>query len=149
MSGGRATVARSRGEHVRQAGDITAVAPEGHALTDKLYVELKFYKNLEIQNFFVRQIGMLARFWEKTVEEADSYKRTPVLIAKQDRVPTLLLTTCGEYCPELEAFVMRPALLFKAKVATVYFAGSICTVYRLDDVLSLAYRKPSRRVRVC
>jgi hypothetical protein len=41
MSGGRATIHVKRGDKNRQAGDIAAVAPEGHQFTDVFFAECK------------------------------------------------------------------------------------------------------------
>jgi hypothetical protein len=89
MSGGRATV-HKHGD-VRQAGDITAVAPEGHKLTDSHYIECKFYKDLNFDGL-IKGSGKLLDFWEKTLLQATRYQRIPVLIAKQNMLPTLLIT---------------------------------------------------------
>ena len=92
MSGGRATVGRKAGkEHARHAGDISSTSPEGHALTDRWYVECKAYKDLDIVAAFVNGNGKLAKFWRETVEQATHYKRMPMLIAKQNITPTLVL----------------------------------------------------------
>ena len=92
MSGGRATVGRKGGkEHARHAGDISATSPEGHKLTDYWYVECKFYKDLDILAAFVNGNGKLAKFWRETVSQATHYKRLPMLIAKQNITPTLVL----------------------------------------------------------
>lgn len=140
MSGGRATVARKKGESLRQAGDIASVAPEGHQLTDKLYFELKFYRNLELTNFFIRQKGTLANFWNKTVEEAWSYDKSPVLIVKQDRIPSLLIASLGV----LDLYVPKPL----PSRAVVIFPRLICTVYQLDDVLSVPFKRKVKRIRM-
>src|SRR5687767_11847864 len=72
MSGGRATVrnksaaGRVRRTVVRQGGDIASVAPEGHALTDKFYVECKNYKQLALDRFLLLNTGNLAKFWKET-----------------------------------------------------------------------------------
>jgi len=84
MSGGRATVAKKAGRDIRQAGDITAVAPEGHALTDYYYIECKFYKNLNIDSFILDGKGQLAKFWYTTIIEAAKHHRQPILIAKEN-----------------------------------------------------------------
>lgn len=91
MSGGRATVGRKKGELLRVAGDICAVTPEGHFLTDKYYVECKFYKDLDIGSFFTKQKGKLASFWQECSAQAKHYKKEPMLIAKQNLIPTLIL----------------------------------------------------------
>lgn len=112
MSGGRATVARNRGESVRQAGDITAVAPEGHILTDKYYVECKFYKDLDILSFILNNKGKLAGFWKDTKREADRHgDRYPMLIAKQNNTPALFIVPFSDFSGRAvnidEAFIFK------------------------------------------
>lgn len=89
MSGGRATVAKGA---VRQAGDITAVAPEGHCLTNAFYLELKHLKKITLDSFLTGK-GELINIWNKTVLEAVKYDRIPVLIFRQNRWPTVWCTT--------------------------------------------------------
>lgn len=93
MSGGRATFARkTTGDSLsRQAGDICAVSPEGHVLTDNFYIELKHVKDLQIDRM-LEGIGTLWRYWDVAVAEAAHYKRSPMLIAKQNMMPPLVLT---------------------------------------------------------
>lgn len=94
MSGGRATLSARKGQELRrQAGDITAVAPEGHVLTDTYYVECKTYKDLAIDSFLVSNTGPLNKFWETTAREARKHKKHPLLIAKQNQMPALVLTS--------------------------------------------------------
>lgn len=97
MSGGRATVGRKRGKDLRHhAGDISAVAPEGHALTDEWYVECKFYRSLEIDNFCLgERNGRLYKFWKTTSREARSYGRRPMLIAKQNFKEAIVVVPRG------------------------------------------------------
>lgn len=90
MSGGRATVARQRGVDVRQAGDICAVAPEGHVLTDRWFVEVKHYKRLDLAKFLIG-LGILASFWRIASEQAALHGRVPMVIARQNLFPTLIL----------------------------------------------------------
>ncbi len=113
MSGGRATVAYKKGETLtRQAGDITATSPEGHALTDLFYFELKHYKDLQIDSFLIKGVGNLAKFWRDTVNHAQKYKRNPVLIAKQNNMPTLVISQPGTIsyfrCPILTQYTRSP-----------------------------------------
>lgn len=87
LSGGRATI-HKKGE-VRQAGDICAVAPEGHAFTDRYYLECKHYRNLLIDRFLIERKGPLEKFWKVACREAKKYHREPVLIAKQNNRPII------------------------------------------------------------
>lgn len=91
MSGGRATVAKKKGIDIRQAGDITCVAPEGHALTDLFFLECKFYRDLQIDSFILDNKGKLAEFWRIAVREAERHERRPMLIAKENRREPLII----------------------------------------------------------
>lgn len=131
MSGGRATVHRKKGDLHRQAGDICAVAPEGHVLTERYYFELKSYKSLQVAKFLMEGKGILAKFWVKTCEEAESYGRIPVLIAKQNRLPIMLITTPPDFSGLCLMFpddlVLRHSLSF-ANIPD-------CGVYQFEDVV--------------
>lgn len=90
MSGGRAS--RSVDALPRQAGDISAVAPEGHVLTDKFYIELKHLKDIELTSFILSRAGTLWREWQKACNQAKRFGRRPMMIVKQNSRPTLVLT---------------------------------------------------------
>lgn len=92
MSGGRATVSKRKGIDVRQTGDICAVSPEGHALTDYFFIECKHYKNLAIDSFFITQGGILHKFWDECRKKARNHDLNPMLIAKQNNKPAIVLT---------------------------------------------------------
>jgi len=90
MSGGRATVGRKKGkELVAQAGDLSAVHSSGQPFLDKFYCELKSYRDLQYANILTGN-GNLVKFWQSTVIEANNYRRHPMLIAKQNRLPVVV-----------------------------------------------------------
>lgn len=89
MSGGRATIAKGL---VRQAGDITAVAEEGHWLVHNFYLECKHLKNITLDSL-LKGKGELINIWNKTVLEAVKYNRIPVLIFRQNNWPICFCTT--------------------------------------------------------
>lgn len=92
MSGGRATVARRKGTNLaRQAGDITATAPEGHQLTDVFFIECKNVKTLGVTNFVYNRGSPIRGFWDVACEQADKHGREPMLIAKENHGITLVL----------------------------------------------------------
>lgn len=102
MSGGRATVAKGT---VRQSGDITAVAPEGHVLTDQFYVECKAYKELSI-DCLIKGKGPLIDFWKVAVREAAKYNKIPSLIFKQNNWPAMFCTSRkGVYLLKFNAYI--------------------------------------------
>jgi hypothetical protein len=95
MSGGRATVGRKTGTDLNhQAGDICAVHPEGHVLTNSLYFECKHLKRFTLDHLITgSNASPLTAIWKTTCKEAFHYMRIPVLIAKQNLMPVLLITT--------------------------------------------------------
>jgi hypothetical protein len=104
MSGGRATVAKKKevpidGEQkesdVRQSGDITSVSPEGHVLTDAFFIEVKHLKTLSMDLFFTKFAGPLRKAWDKAVKQAYSHDKWPMLIAKQNLRPAIVLVIKG------------------------------------------------------
>lgn len=102
MSGGRATVAKGK---VRQAGDITAVAPEGHILTDQFYLELKHYKELGL-DCLIKGKGTLIDIWRTTEKEAAKYGKIPSLIFKQNNWPSVFVTSRkGVYLLKFNAYI--------------------------------------------
>lgn len=95
VSGGRATVARKRGDIVRQMGDICAVSPEGHVLTDRFYMECKHYADLNFLGLLTGK-GKLVEFWHDTMRLATLHKKLPMLVAKQNRMlPVVGLCATG------------------------------------------------------
>jgi len=99
ISGGRATQRNKKGEQIRtQLGDICAVDPLGNGLTDKYFIELKHYKDLEISSFLLRGTGLLASFWLKASAEAAKYNRLPLLIARQNNYPIFVLLSAYDPC---------------------------------------------------
>lgn len=88
MSGGRATLL---GLAVRQAGDIAAVSTEGLPFTDRWFVECKHVRNLMLDRFCIEHSGTLWKFWEVACREAERHVKKPMLIARQNGWPALVL----------------------------------------------------------
>lgn len=94
MSGGRATVHRKRGVlNLSQVGDISAVAREGHWLTDRFAIECKSYKVLGIDSSLFKGKGLLLAFWNEIRGKAAYVGKQPLLIAKQNLFPVFLVTS--------------------------------------------------------
>ena len=97
MSGGRATIGRRKGDILAaQAGDITAIDPAGSVLTDRYFVECKFYKALDLEAFWEGR-GKLWKFWVKAQSEAKAHNKEPILIAKQNRTPVMVLVNVESF----------------------------------------------------
>ena len=93
MSGGRSTVKFKKGkQNVTQGGDLSALDPIGHAFLENFVIECKFYNDLDSASSLLRGYGRLLKFWRETNTDAKRCKKWPLLIAKQNRFPTLLVT---------------------------------------------------------
>lgn len=92
MSGGRATMFRG----VRQVGDLMAVSEEGVSLTARYFVECKFVKELDMLSFIAREAGHLYTYWGETVDQARIHKKWPLLIARQNRFPPIVLFSIND-----------------------------------------------------
>lgn len=92
MSGGRATVQSRKGiKNTNQAGDITCIDERGAWLTDLFCIESKFYKSLDLEASLLLGKGKLAAFWRSHYKVSKSVDRAPLLIARQNRTPTLVI----------------------------------------------------------
>lgn len=126
MSGGRATVGRTKGHDLnRQAGDICSVSPEGHVLTDRFYIEAKYYKNLDLGALIFGE-GKLVGFWLDTCRHARKYGKRPMLVARENRRPALMLLPVASLVP------LRPLAWFPI--------GEAFHSYLLADVLSTSFQ---------
>jgi hypothetical protein len=132
MSGGRATQRFAKGQSVKtQMGDISAVDPLGHQLTDRYYIECKAYNNLNLDRFILKGTGNLANFWETTCKEATKYHRQPMLIARQNQMPTFVM--------------VRFTLGFPAPfMALVYVdnEGQRCGILLLETMVGSGFKLP-------
>jgi hypothetical protein len=91
MSGGRATVSAAKSKllsHV--SGDLCATHPRGYGFIEKYYVECKYYKDLQYKTLVTSNVGLIAHFWEVAQMEAIANNKEPVLILKQNQMPTLV-----------------------------------------------------------
>lgn len=95
-SGSRSTVAFKRGKRLAaQAGDITCIHPRGEPFTNKFFCECKHYRDLNFQGLLAGK-GHLAEFWSEAKEQSNRYTKLPLMIAKQNRLPTVIcLSTEG------------------------------------------------------
>lgn len=106
MSGGRATFQLKRDIVNRaQAGDLTAISAEAFALCERHLVEVKHYKDLNFTALVTSGAGLLAGFWRATQKTAARLDKLPILIAKQNHYPTVVLcpVACGLFARAPEA----------------------------------------------
>lgn len=92
MSGGRATLQYKLGKKNKsQTGDLSSIDTLSQQFIDRFFIEIKFYKDLNIESGFIKATGLLKSFWDKLVKDALQAEKHPMLIARQNRLPTLLL----------------------------------------------------------
>ena len=134
MSGGRATFAQKKGKILaHHAGDITSTAPEGHALTAKMFIESKFYKKLDIEAFVLTGKGTLGGFWKVALREAKAHNREPLLIVRQNRTEELVVVRPNTLS---KIIAQKP----KGMVLRIKNAGVTAEVRYLSDVLACPFR---------
>jgi len=102
MSGGRATIRHRQGIKVRQGGDICAVSSEGFAFVDYWFVECKFVRRLNLESFLLSDQGDIAKFWRVALGQARRDKKEPMIIAKQNNGPILVVTRPGKLAKHTE-----------------------------------------------
>lgn len=135
MSGGRATVQFNAGKSVNltQSGDVSAIGREACDFCERTFVEIKHYRHLGIDRGLVCLTGTLYRFWNIACGEAIKYGKEPVLIARQNLFPTLLI-------------VCRDSMLFQGDPVLVSPRWG-ATFYLFDEVTEVARPRMVRRSR--
>lgn len=113
MSGGRSTVAFKKGNTLKeQAGDVSAIHPIGHQLTDRFMIEIKFYADLNFIGLLTGK-GNLVKFWQKASEQAAFYNKWPMMIAKQNVQPVIVCLSkegARELAIQLKCILCAPRL---------------------------------------
>jgi len=123
MSGGTATTRAKRGvKAAALAGDVSSIDIDSHWLVRNWYIEVKHYADLQILRGFTHNSGKLHRFWLRTVQEAAYYGKQPMLLAKQDRLPELLIVKRGQ---KIHGHYKTPILTVRAWEADIYLFKAV------------------------
>lgn len=134
MSGGRATVRGKKGKKAdSQLGDISCVHHSGSEFLEKLIIECKFVKDLNLKGAVFGK-GPLAKFWWTLAHLAQKHKRIPVLIAKQNNLPILLVMRPGDAAMVFAASSRHMKVAYHALDIQ---AGAPIAAYELADVLMM------------
>lgn len=93
LSGGRFTNQQKKGEKLGIAGDLMAAHPLAFEFLSNFVVECKHYADLGFRHYlFDRNTGsFLARVVEHTAAQAHATGLTWMVVARQNRLPTVLL----------------------------------------------------------
>ena len=132
MSGGRATIKHRAGKLTKsQAGDLSSLTRIGHPLLSKFFVECKFVKDLSIQGALISRKGLLASYWYVLEVEAAKHDKLPLMIAKENRSPTLL------FClPQSAKFLGAVSLLEVACFKRLSRKGTPVACFIFDEFLA-------------
>jgi hypothetical protein len=91
-SGATATIGKKKGEiNPYQCGDLCAVSPDCYNFAEKIYVEIKSYKQLNITNFIFNRPSILEKFWKIALQESKDYNKEPIIVAKENNFPELII----------------------------------------------------------
>jgi hypothetical protein len=138
LSGGRATVGRKTGKEMAHvAGDLCAVRPEGYAFAAKWFMELKSYKDLQVERFILEHRGTLWDFWQKARKEAVSHKKLPLMFLHQNQLKTFVLIDLLD-CVEFENSMI---------LAQVPAGDHIACFLSYDDLIKYERLKGKPKVR--
>lgn len=91
-SGSVATNRKFNGLQANQTGDITSVDPTGTPLTSKYFLELKHYRDLQLDSlvYGTPKNDSLVEFWNKAKEDAEFFHKRPIIIARQNNKKDLI-----------------------------------------------------------
>lgn len=136
MSGGRATLRQRAGEANRtQVGDIGAIDALGEKLLLRYaIIECKFHRNMDFVLAVTRQRGRLWRWWNIERAKAEVAAREPILIARENHTPPLLITTG----PVIKRLRLK---LYADPLYCLYRWPDAPSVYLFDEVVP---RLPSK-----
>lgn len=98
MSGGRATIQLRRGIINRaQAGDVSAIDSAGERLTDLFILECKHVRSIDFLQTVACRRGFLYKVWtgmlNTEAKKPREERRQPMIIARQNGIRTVLVTT--------------------------------------------------------
>lgn len=140
MSGGRATVRVAKGKSADgHGGDIAATGVLGHPLLAHFTVECKFVADLNLRSALIKGVGDLVNHWGQVSGDAKRVGKMPLLIAKQNLMPTLLLVrhTCVARSYFDEARQIELARMFRLGVHAV-------SMFQFEQFLDTVPYEPTR-----
>lgn len=93
LSGGAFTLAATKGKELGLPGDIAASHPLAFEFLSKFAVEAKHHKRISLDTYLWDFTGhnFLARVWESTKGQANRVGVHPMIIAKQNQCPAIVL----------------------------------------------------------
>jgi hypothetical protein len=130
MSGGRGTRRELTRGAQQVSGDICAVAPGGHVLTNWWHIEAKHVKAMNLTSFALKGSGWMATEWKRCKRQAVSHHKLPMMIVRQNLMPEITLLQYYLYYEPLLTIPQHE-----------------CFIYLLKDMLDQPYTIPRLPLR--
>jgi len=109
MSGGRATLQLNKDiVNKAQSGDLTAIGAEAYVFAEGLFIECKHYKDLQFDRGFICKSGLIWTFWQAACKEANRYNKSPVLVARQNHYPIVVITRSTQAVFNRDPMIVLP-----------------------------------------
>lgn len=141
-SGSRHTAVGNK-DAAAHAGDICATHELGRLFCEHVIVECKSYKRWDWRGFLLTNRGELHTFWEKLSEQARNTQRFPILIAKENGQPPLVITYPIGMQVVWGGVLSGMCELHRARVTNL----GRCAVGTFTDLTSLVYMDVVDRLR--
>lgn len=149
MSGGRATVALKKGKKLTsQSSDITATKAIGELLTKHFSIECKFYADLSLEPFFYGAKSGFRSFWQQVNEDAATFGKMPMLIAKQNRRDILLVLDDAGVSFFTDLYGKLPIHLKMLPLGMSILFFDKFLEFADPEALILTQEQPRKRVRI-
>lgn len=125
-SGSRFTKLKNKNQDIlkNRSGDITFLDEEYKWFTDLFSIEVKFYKNLNLETFLFKGTGKINDFWKQVTNQCIDNNKIPLLIVKQNYMPEICLTNDKGYH-------------FFGNKYFVYYRQMNIYFYNLQDILNI------------
>jgi hypothetical protein len=144
MSGGRARLQFNKDLFINQtqSGDISSISELGFWLINTYTIEVKHYKDLQLASGFLNESGFLYTFWKNLRDDCRATGKLPLMIAKQNNRPTIMLTL-----PRRSPTKLPPVITLHEWPAELRLFDSLEQVINVSDSDSghTLERQPTRR----
>lgn len=142
-SGGRSTTLQKKGIILGEsAGDLQAIQPEGEEFIRKYFIECKAYIHLQWANLIVGGPCRALEFYKKATEQAAMFQKIPLMIAKQNRLPVMVMmpiTAANDLDIKTSVYPQyQDAVLFPMEVL-------LATAYGMQDEVELTRPRLTKR----
>ena len=111
-SGGRFTVRNKKNiDTHNQSGDISSTNPSSDWFSEKVSIECKHYKNINLWSMLTGAKSGVLGFWNQCVGDGEKSNKSPILIARQNYKPVLMIVDSMQLISGLYELGLQPKLI--------------------------------------